>query len=317
MRNSMKKIVRIIATVAAALSIFACTDKYAEYKVVPFVSLDIDAATVEESNPASLLTVPVRLYNAGNTACTVTYTVTDVNAVQGTDYTLLDNSGVLEFKAGEDSLAIQFNITGQPGTFTGNVAFDIELVSASNDVELGNTCVAEITIKDLDHPLSALFGAYTMKAVTYNGSNLVYPSWTMNMSAYDGDPTRVWMDNLTAFTVAYGNYTGAAPTFGIVSADKKTITIPLPQKTKGDLSAFGFDNVWMMAHEGYGGGAGVYITDGTNIVFTQGADGTWSTTQSFGAGHPDDLAEWPKLFTDYCVNYADVSAANPICFVKK
>ena len=66
-----------------------------------------------------------------------------------------------------------------------------------------------------------------------------------------------------------------------------------------------------------GGGAGVYITDGTNIVFTQGADGTWSTTQSFGAGHPDDLAEWPKLFTDYCVNYADVSAANPICFVKK
>ena len=139
----------------------------------------------------------------------------------------------------------------------------------------------------------------------------------MNMSAYDGDPTRVWMDNLTAFTVAYGNYTGAAPTFGIVSADKKTITIPLPQKTKGDLSAFGFDNVWMMAHEGYGGGAGVYITDGTNIVFTQGADGTWSTTQSFGAGHPDDLAKWPKLFTDYCVNYADVSAANPICFVKK
>ena len=123
--------------------------------------------------------------------------------------------------------------------------------------------------------------------------------------------------DLTAFTVAYGNYTGAAPTFGIVSADKKTITIPLPQKTKGDLSAFGFDNVWMMAHEGYGGGAGVYITDGTNIVFTQGADGTWSTTQSFGAGHPDDLAEWPKLFTDYCVNYADVSAANPICFVKK
>jgi hypothetical protein len=119
------------------------------------------------------------------------------------------------------------------------------------------------------------------------------------------------------YTITLGKLDPATGKFSEKPEDKKTITIPLPQKTKGDLSAFGLDNVWMMAHEGYGGGAGVYITDGTNIVFTQGADGTWSTTQSFGAGHPDDLADYPELFYNYCVNYADVSATAPICFVKK
>lgn len=308
----MKNTIKALALAVLAAGLVSCVDK-PEFTTVPFVSMYRTSATVSETAGGTVYSIPLKLYNTSD-ATSVSYTVSGT-AKNGVDYTFADQSGVVNFPAGTDSTAIVVNVTGQPGVFTGNLNMRVTLESATAGVTIGNFKSFNMTIKDVDHPLSALFGAYSMSALSINSNgNGSYNTWTVNVSQYDGDATRVWFDNLTYFSAAaYNSYTKNAPTYGIVSADKKTITIPLPQKTTGSLDAFGLDNIYMFAHEGI---EGVYITDQTDVVFTLGDDGTWTTTQSFGAGHPDDIADYPDLFYYYCVNYADFSQY-PIVLKKK
>ena len=308
----MKNTIKVLALAVIAAGLVSCVDK-PEFSRVPFVSMYRTSATISESEAGTVYNIPVKLYNT-NEATSVSYTVSGT-ATNGVDYTLADQSGVLNIPAGADSTAIAVKVTGQPGTFTGNLTMKVILQSATAGVTIGNFDTFTITIKDLDHPLSELFGSYTMAGVSVNSNGgYSYPTWTVNVSQYDGDTKRVWFDNLTYFSAtAYHSYTGNAPVYGIVSDDKKTITFPFPQKTTGSLNAFGLDNVWMFAHEGTDG---VYITDNVDVVFTLGEDGRWTTTQSFGAGHPDDIADYPDLFYYYCVNYADFNSNYPIYFKK-
>ena len=274
----MKNTIKALALAVLAAGLVSCVDK-PEFTTVPFVSMYRTSATVTETAGGTVYSIPLKLYNTS------------------------------------DSTAIVVNVTGQPGVFTGNLNMRVTLESATAGVTIGNFKSFNMTIKDVDHPLSALFGTYTMAAVSVtNNGEVVYPKWTVNVSQFDGDATKVWFDNLTYFSaVPYHSYTGNAPVFGIVSADKKTITIPLPQKTTGSLSAFGLDNIYMFAHEGAGG---VYLTDNVDIVFKLNDDGAWTTEQCFGAGHPDDLADYPDLFYEYCVNYSNFNSGYPT-YLKK
>ena len=308
----MKNTIKVLALAIVAAGLVSCVDK-PEFTRVPFVTMYRTSATVNESAAGTVYNIPVKLYNTTE-GTSVSYSVSGT-AKNGVDYSFADQSGVLNIPPGSDSTAIAVRVTGQPGTFTGNLTMKVTLESATNGVDIGNFKNFTITIKDLDHPLSELFGAYSMSAVCVNSNGgYSYPTWTVNVSQYDGDATRLWFDNLTYFSAtAYKSYTGNSPVYGIVSNDKKTITIPLPQKTTGSLSAFGLDYVWMFAHEGTDG---VYITDNVNVVFTQNADGSWTTNQSFGAGHPDDIADYPDLFYYYCVNYADFNSNYPIVLKK-
>ncbi len=312
----MKSTIKILMAAAAVAGLAACTDN-PEYKSVPFVSLDRASVEVEESDPATLLTIPVRVYN-NKSGCTVTYTVTDVSAVAGTDYTLVDDSGVLTFAAGEDSLAVQLSITGQPGTFTGSRTLVVELGTANNGVTLGSLSACQVSIKDLDHPLADMFGAYSMEGVAYYSSSSAAGyyiwDWTMNMTAYDGDATRVWLDNIVFFSSSdgYGSYTGDCPVYGVVSDDHKTITVPLPQRTTGDLSAFGYDYAWMYYHDGSN-----YVTTDKDVVFTlDESTGVWSTTDGYGISHPDDLEDYPDSFYPLAVMYSGRYSSYPTTFVK-
>ncbi len=308
----MKNTIKALALAVLAAGLVSCVDK-PEFTTVPFVSMYRTSATVTETAGGTVYSIPLKLYNTSD-ATSVSYTVSGT-AKNGVDYTFADQSGVVNFPAGTDSTAIVVNVTGQPGVFTGNLNMRVTLESATAGVTIGNFKSFNMTIKDVDHPLSALFGTYTMAAVSVtNNGDVVYPKWTVNVSQFDGDATKVWFDNLTYFSaVPYHSYTGNAPVFGIVSADKKTITIPLPQKTTGSLNAFGLDNIYMFAHEGAGG---VYLTDNVDIVFKLNDDGAWTTEQCFGAGHPDDLADYPDLFYEYCVNYSNFNSGYPT-YLKK
>ncbi len=311
----MKNIVKLFALAALCAGLFSCQDK-PTYNEVPFVSMYRTSATIEESQAGVVYNIPVKVYHAKG-ATSVTYTVSG-NATSGVDYSFSDKGGVLNFPAGTDSLAIPVRVTGQPGTFTGNLNFKVQLTGATDGVTLGGTTAFVMTIKDLDHPLSALFGDYEMKALSAtNSGGAAYPTWTMKMSQYEGDPTRIWMSNLTYFSAtAYASYTKDCPVWGKVSDDKKTITIPLPQLTTGSLEAFmgPGEQATMFAHEGLGGN---YITKDTDVVFKLQDDGRWVTQDNFGIGHPDDLADYPDLFYEYCVNYSSYNANYPTYFKKK
>lgn len=222
----MKNIVKAFAVLAGIASLAACT-KYADYKWVPFVSLDNYSATVAESDPATTWELPVHLYNFDN-ACTVTYTVEAVSATAGVDYTVVDPTGVLNF-TGNDTQVIPVKISGQPGIYTGDLKFRITLASASNDVTLGDISVCTVTVKDLDHPLSAILGEYTADGTCGFGRNL---QWPVTFSPDEKDVHKVWIDYIVGFVSlngveGWGNWS----VYGIVSDDLKTITIPYLQQT--------------------------------------------------------------------------------------
>lgn len=311
----MKKIFRVFALAAACAALFSCVDK-PEFTKVPFVTMYKTSATVLETQEGTVFSIPVKLYDFTGDESIVAYKVVGGTATSGVDYKLEDISGVLDFKGGVDSLNIKVQVIGQPGTFTGDLNVKFALQSATDGVTIGKYSTFTLNIKDADHPLTELFGAYDMQAVSYS-SGLKYPKWTINLSQYEGYPDRIWIDNPTYFTVAYSSLTGDSPIYGVVSSDKKTITIPLPQKTTGNLSDFGLDNVYVFAHEGFNGGEGKYITADSKVVFKLQEDGSWVTSDCFGAGHPDDLADYPELFYNYCVNYSTYSPSYPTYFVKQ
>ena len=263
------------------------------------------------------VTIPVSLYNNKDGA-TITVKCTDGTAVSGTNYQLVEPaSGVINAAAGDTLKKIVVKIIDRPGIFDGNLAFNVSIDSQTEGVEVGAHDNIFVTIKDNDHPLVDMFGEYTMQAVSMNSNGgLSYPSWTVNVSAYDGNVTRLWFSNLTYFTAtAYHSYTGDCPVYGVVSEDKKTITFPFPQ-TSGTLEAWGIDDAaYTFGHTGYNG---VYVTSEVEVVFTLDEEsGAYFTQDSFGISHPSDVSDYPDLFYYYAVNYSNFSANYPTYFQKK
>ena len=313
----MKNIVKVLAVLAVAAG-FASCNQYEQYKTAPYASVDVRAVEIEESAAGTLYNLPVHIYNKTG-ACTLTYAIKEISAKNGVEFIPSSTSGVLEFPAGTDSLAIGVTVKGQPGTYTGNLQFSIDLVSATEGVTIGalNSCV--FTVKDLDHPLSAMFGTYTMAGITINSNgNLSYPSWGFTMSAVDGDPTKVLITDITAFSIAYGAYMdGSLGVVGTVSEDHSTITIETPQEVEGTAGSWGSsENFVFYAHEGFAGGIGNYITDPAQVVFTLGEDGAYYTTDSFGFSIPSDLADYPDMFYYYAIVMSNYNANYPTYFVK-
>ena len=292
----------------------ASCNKVSEYNRVPFVTLNTASATVNEADPATTWFLPV-IVNNHPKACTVTYTVEAISAKAGVDYTVLDAAGVLEF-VGNESKNIAISVSGQVGTYTGDLKFRVKLVSATDGVELGDISTCTVTVKDLDHPLSALFGEYTMRGVTYDSDqgSYVYPSWTLTISPVEGSTTKVQLKELVPFGIYYKTYIGDLYLTGTVSADKKTITVASLQKT-GNATAFGYDGDQFTFYL-HGGAGGEYITDPGKVTFTLDNSGRWVTADSFGVSHPDDLPDYPSMFYEYTVVYSNLSASYPTYFVK-
>lgn len=308
----MKSIVRIFSVIALAAGFVACNE-VAEYKTVPFASLDMRSASVKESAEGTVLNIPVHLYN-NQGACAVTYAIEDGTAKNGVDFTPVDASGVLNFPAGTDSLAIGVNIKGQPGVFTGNLNFTVALKSADNDVKLGVLKDCTVEIADLDHPLTAIFGDWNMTAVTLASSGYTIAKFVTSLSQYEGNPYRVWISNVIPFTASeyYGAYVKGAKVYAEVSKDLKTITVPMPQDMGASANdAFGVaENYWL-----YGWNGSAFLTDPATAVFERQDDGSYKSTSDFGSATPTYVGD--GLFYYYMNVYGSLSAANPITLVKK
>lgn len=294
----MKKIFKIFAAVSVFAGLVSCV-KYADYKTAPFTSFDVSSAKIIEpleGEPAISYKLPVHVYNA-TSDCAVSYEIKDVTAKQGVDYTVVGGTGVLNFAKGEDTQHIEFSITGQPGIFTGDVNFQVILKEATNDVTIGAISTAKITIADKDHPLVDLFGEYNLSAVFSNAGGYSYTTWTLNVTEYIGDVTKVWLDNLVFYAYYYPtDFSGTPQVYGIVSDDKKTITIPTPQDTGVDCEA-GWDfgdvdyEVWL-----YRTSKLSFEVDQTPIVFTLQEDGTYITGDDYAFNVPSKEDAFPYYY---------------------
>lgn len=304
----MKYLANILIAGAAIFALASCSH-VAPYTGEDFVAFYKGSYTVNES--VGSFKIPVKAYpQSGNANTSVSFKVVEGTAKAGTNFTVEPASGVLTF-AGDSTQYVTVNVVDQDGIFTGDLAFSLEIASTTNDYTFPNFNTVKVTIKDEDHPLLDMFGTYTMKAVSNSSSGYGYYSWEMNIGAYDGDVTRIWLDVIAPFFSSdfYGSYAPEAAMYGVVSEDRSTITIPYPQAMVSTAAnAFGVnENFVLYKFDGHNLDAS-FLTAPDNIVFTLQADGSYQTLDSYGFATPSYVGEgwfyyYMNVFGGFNANY--------------
>lgn len=221
MKANFKHIMAALAVVAMTAS----CDVTADFKCEKFISVDHTNYSISEDGGE--VVIPVHVYHATHEEVQVSVTAVDGTAKAGVDYELVaPTSGLLNFPAGTDSVAVKISIKPQIGKYTGNLNFKIQVKSATDGVVNGNLTTATVTIRDLDHPLAAFLGDWTSTGPLTTAGG-VLPSKKFTITANDDDITKVWVDNLD---VMFADLNGlVAPDYnrlpGEVNAEKTKITI--------------------------------------------------------------------------------------------
>jgi len=287
----MKYLVNILIAGAAIFALASCSH-VAPYTGEDFVAFYKGSYTVNESSGS--FKIPVKAYPQNGTANTsVSFKVVEGTAKSGTNFTVEPASGVLTF-AGDSTQYITVSVIDKDGVFTGDLGFSIEIASTTNDYIFPNYNTVKVTIKDEDHPLLDLFGSYTMGGVVLSTSGSRVEEWDMEVSAYEDDVTRIWLDitaPLFSPSIYGGSFKNTPSVYAVVSDDKATITIPYPQATAASpsdlFSGFTADDVFYFY--GWDDEGGKFITSEGSIVFTKQADGSYETPDYYGFTTPDEV----------------------------
>ena len=237
----MKNILKYTACALALSAAFSCS-KLNETPVFSsedsFVAFDKSSFIVNEN--AGTISLPISIASIDPMGVTVAYEVVDGTATAGTNFNLVNQAATVVFDGKSRSSVIEIDIVDLAGTFTGDLSFSVNLVSAG-DLNIGHNKTCTITIADLDHPLSDILGTYTVAGESYfNGP----ASWEGEFTKDANDLTKVWMRGLApefakSTTLIYGT----------VSEDHNTITIPLgqvlPYSSTYNAYFYGFDGSYI------------------------------------------------------------------------
>ena len=239
----MKKIFGISTVLAAALAVASC-----DLNKTPVFTDDMSFAAFDETAVAvaedgKTVSLPITIASIDPVKVAVAYTVTDGTAVQGKNFKLTDNSGVVSFDGTERTAYIDFEVIDNPGVFTGDLSFTVQLESAGS-LDLGANSTCTVTIQDNDHPLAAILGDYSVSVDDYWGDHY---DFTVTIVKDPDDVSVVWLQNLDPYMGGYG-YTaknGYNSFYGNVNADKTTITLPQDQAFGYyDMVLKGVDAAW-------------------------------------------------------------------------
>ena len=311
----MKTTIKILFALVLSALLFSCTDpaRKPEFSSYTFVTFVGSSYTVNEDTVQ--FAVPVQVYPAPNGDITVTVAVVDnpdAKAKVGTDFSLVNE--VLSFTAADSTNTqnLLVNIVNHDGVFTSNMDFALEITEVVGDnVVLGHNSEVSVIIKDLDHPLSAILGAYeiTGKAFYYTGNIYALSAFGFTettLEPYEGDVTKVWA------VLSPVN----APSWGIVSEDMKKITFPFAQKDsclyKGEWEYYKlYETIPVLGDSGLEGVDYVEPEEGAGLVFTldETADGTvYATHTDYDLWYEDESgldwqlpifgSKWGSLIAD-------------------
>ena len=168
-----------------------------------FAAFTQDVISVDENK--GTLSIPVEIASIDPVKTTVSYKITDGKAKAGENFKDLNESAVLVFDGKTRSQNIELQIIDNAGEFTGDLDFSIELIAATGlKLSMEKTC--KVTIVDLDHPLAAILGSYTVSCNDYWKKEQTY---TMNLVKDPKDITVVWCEQIVLLskTKAYANVT--------------------------------------------------------------------------------------------------------------
>jgi hypothetical protein len=270
----MKKIVYKILFILAAVVLFAsCETKYIMFdsskNFVAFTGKSVDIP-----EPGSRMGIPVLVTALPDSPpVTVTFEFNtgdlgDKAAVEGTDFTLVNDSKTLSFPDGYgyDTIWIQ---PVDNDEFTGNKAFYIELLSNSVDYQFGLNTLFTVNLIDDEHPLKDWIGTYDVYAYSYGSPGAWDEQWSCVTSA---DPSDV--NNLLLSGIGGSSYPGT-PVVAKVDLETMTLTI-------AGGSEIG-------SHSAYGGPVAIFLGDESGGVASE-SDPIVGEIREDGSIHIDHLA---------------------------
>lgn len=267
----MKNIVKIFSFAAALAVAFSCSDlnDYPAFEdSKSFAAFDVTSVSVDEN--AGTVSIPVTVASIDPMQVAVAYTTTDGTAKKDVNFTLADESAVLAFDGKTRSMEVVINIVDLAGEYTGDLDFTVSLVKPGN-LDLGANSTCTVKISDLDHPLAAILGSYTVSAFDYFGG--ADAQWAAKFEKDESDVTVVWISGITSST-------GTDAVYGNVTIDEETgefATITIP---------FGQTIVWNASYNailvGFKDG-GYYAPEG-NIVLEKTETGWVNTDPDWGWG---------------------------------
>lgn len=265
----MKRINTIFA-LAAGIAMFASCD----INQTPvwsdddaFAAFDKTAVSVKED--AGSVRIPVTIASIDPVEVAVTYAAVDtLGAKNGVNFKFTNESGVLSFDGEQRTAYIEVEIIDNPGVFTGDLKFSVDLKGAG-DLNLGANKTCVVTITDNDHPLAAILGNYTGSGPDYSGAMATF---NINVVKDADDLNVVWFENFDPTFASYSSST-VNRFYGNVSAAKTEIVIPQKQEFKlsagnGPLVLYGFDAVTSGDAENYTD-IKIKVEDG-KLTFTNG-----------------------------------------------
>lgn len=223
-----------------------------------FVAFDQKTFSINEDSEATA-SISVTLASVAGIEETISYKVVDGTAKQGVNYEMVSTSGVLTFDKYNRTQTIEFKVMPD-GQYTGDLKFQIVLnEGATVGVGHENTCT--ITINDIDHPLSALLGSYTMSADNYWNGPFTFP---MEIRKDANDDHKVWFFNI--FGVS-GWAADDMMYYGNVNDDMTSINLPFGQEAEYHYS--GTMPVLLLGFDGSNG----YDQGSMDIAIVKDAEG--------------------------------------------
>lgn len=191
--KEMKRIVNIILLVLAVGALNSCRNElimFDESKY--FVAFTGDSKIPENGGPIG---IPVMVAaEVGSPAVKVTFKLNDGVAVEGKDYTLLNESNELSFTNGWGYETIWIQPVDN-SDFTGNKTFTISLESNSLNYAFGSFEVSNVTIIDDEHPLRNWIGTYSVSALSYGNPGNWDETWTVVSTPNPDDPNTLFFTN--------------------------------------------------------------------------------------------------------------------------
>ena len=284
------KIYKIVyGMLAAALMTFAsCSNDYPTFDDADaFVARINSSAYVAETGDS--LVVPVMLTSLSGIEKTVEFTLTPdstAGAVEGTHYTLVNESKSLTFTKDQPTQYIKFKIKDND-VFGGDIKFTISLIQPEG-INLGANKTCTVTIEDDEHPLAFILGEFTAKGTSYFDGEI---EWTARIEKDASNLNMVWITGLVDGTTT--------AIYGTVNEEKTEVTIPLEQQVHPHstydilLEAYGWD-----------GSARTTLEDGAPLVGQIEADGTisfpdyWFGGYAFNKSDGSGAGWWDLLQND-------------------
>ncbi len=251
----MKKIFNISAVLLAAVTLASCnlnkTPVFTED--MSFAAFDKLSISVAESGEQVL--IPITIASIDPVKVAVAYSVVEGGtAVEGTNFKLKDDSGVLSFDGKVRTAYIPVEIIDQPGKFTGDIKFSIEIVSAGS-LQVGANSVCTVTITDNDHPLANILGTYTFSDPVRG------TSWTGEIRKDPEDVTMCWFTNPCNISSSWVG--DDIVYYGRVDIEAGTIAVPLGQESEYKYS--GTTPVTLCLIDN---GLNFYWTEGDDYIIT-------------------------------------------------